>query len=250
MKANNFQILVLAAGKGKRMRMDDLPKVLVRLKGKHMITYLLDAIKKSGVCDKPAIVVGNRGETIKKALSGEIYTYIHQKKQLGTGHAVMVAKNDFRDKADNIMILYGDHPLVSPALIERLADAHLAGEAVLTMATLTVPDYDDWRSEFKSFGKIIRSSDGKVTSVVEVKDATPKELEINELNVGYYCFKADWLWQNIDKLSQNNAQREYYLTDLVALAVERGIQTISVDNPQEALGVNTSEQLEMIEGLL
>ena len=254
MKENNFQVLILAAGKGRRMMVGDLPKVLVSLKGKPMISYLLDAIRESGICDKPAIVIGYRGEIVKKTLSRENYTYkyIFQEKLLGTGHSVQVAKKDFIGKAEYIMVFYGDHPLVSPRLIKKLADTHLSSGAVLTMSTLSIPDYNDWRSEFKGFGKIIRSSEGEVMAIVEVKDATPEELTINELNVGYYCFKAEWLWNNIEKLSNDNAQGEYYLTDLVKMAVDQGhkITSIDIKDFKEALGVNSPEQLKTIENLL
>lgn len=246
--SNGVQILVLAAGIGKRMGNPDLPKVLIPLKGKPMLRYLLDAIKKSGVCDRPAIVVGKMADKVKQTF-GDDYIYVLQKEQLGTGHAVLVSKQALK-AAENIMVINGDHPLISSKLIKKLTDAHLSSGSVLTMATVTVPDYDDWRSEFKSFGKIIRTPAGDITAIVEVKDASPEQLEINELNPGYYCFKADWLWSNIDKLSPDNAQGEYYLTDLVELALGQNIQTISIDNPQEALGINTLEQLKNIEKLV
>ena len=248
MKENNLQVLVLAAGQGKRMNVGDLPKVLVQLKGKSILRYLIEAIKKSGVDNKPTVVIGKGTKKIKEEFNNEV-NYVLQDVQLGTGHAVMKSM-DALDQASDVMVLYGDHPLVSPELIKRLADTHLSSGAVLTMTTLTVPNYNDWRSEFKSFGKIVRNSEGEVIKITEVKDATPEELEINELNVGYYCFKADWLWGNITKLSKNNAQGELYLTDLVGMADKDRIKTISVENLQEALGVNTSEQLETIEKLL
>ena len=247
---DKIQIIILAAGHGKRMNNGDLPKVLVPFKGQPMIKHLLKSIKDSGVCDKPAIVVGQGANQVKEAL-GPDYIYILQPEQLGTGHAVSCAKEILEDQAENIIVLYGDHPLVSAAMIRNLADSHLKNNKVITMAIVKTPDFIDWRAGFYQFGRLIRNKDNQVCQIVEVKDASDKEKGITEVNPGYYCFKADWLWDNLDKLKDNNAQHEYYLTDLIAIACHSGqsINTVEIQ-PQEALGVNTKEQLELLEKIV
>ena len=275
MKENKIQIVILAAGQGKRMGNPDLPKVLVPLKGKPLIKYLLEAVEKSKVCDKPVIVVGKMAEKVKKEL-GSNYIYVEQAEQLGTGDAVMTAhaakgyftfisnpeklgtghdvkatESTLRDSAKDIMVLYGDHPLVSAELVQNFAQTHLDSNSVLTMATVRPPDFEGWRSEFKSFGRILRDEAGKIIGMVEKKDANEQQLKIMELWPGYMCFKADWLWENLEKLGTNNAQGEYYLTDLVKIAVDQGHSIASLETTdKEGLGVNTPEQLKTIETLL
>lgn len=246
---DKVQIIILAAGLGKRMQNKELPKALVLLRGKPLISYLLDSIEKSGVCDKPVIVVGKGADLVKKEL-GSTYTYVPQAEQLGTGHAVMCAKDKLESKCQNILVLYGDQPLITSETINRLVDTHLADGQVLTIGTVKVPDFNDWRAGFYDFGRINRDAAGNMIGIVEKKDATAEQWNIKEINPGYYCFKADWLWQNLDKLKNNNAQKEYYLTDLISLACEQRqkIETVAVE-PKEALGVNTEEQLVLLEKL-
>ncbi|MFA6215325.1 MAG: NTP transferase domain-containing protein [Patescibacteria group bacterium] len=241
-----IQIIILAAGHGKRMNNAELPKVLVPFKGKPLISRLLQAIKASGVCAKPAIVVGQKADMIKAAL-GSDYTYIFQAEQLGTGHAVMCSKDELAGKAENIMVLYGDHPLVSAETIKKIAAAHLETGAILTMATVTIPDFSDWRANFYDFGRIIRTDSGRVCAIVEKKDAAESQKEIKEVNPSYLCFQAEWLWENLAKLKNDNAQKEYYLTDLIGSACRQSQEITTVEiRPEEALGVNTAEQLELI----
>ncbi|MBI5734188.1 MAG: NTP transferase domain-containing protein [Candidatus Kerfeldbacteria bacterium] len=245
-----MQIVVLAAGHGKRMNNSELPKVLVPLKGKPIIKYLLEAIKKSEVTNKPVIVVGQKADIVKQTLGPE-YNYVFQAKQLGTGQAVACARDLLKDKAANVMVLYGDHPLITPQTIKRLAESHLKSEATITMATVRVDDFNGWRKPLYDFGRIIRDQIGKVVKIVEKKDAAQDELKITEVNPGYYCFQADWLWNNLPKLKNDNVQQEYYLTDLTALAVHQGqaINSLEIDAP-EALGVNSPEQLKILENLI
>jgi len=119
------------------------------------------------------------------------------------------------------------------------------------MATVRVSDTNDWRETFLQFGRIIRGADNKIKKIIEVKDLAESQEEILEFNPAYYCFKADWLWQNLGKLTNDNAQGEYYLTDLIALACGQGqeIETIEIE-PKEALGINTTTQFELIDKLV
>lgn len=239
------QIIVLAAGKGKRMQ-TDLPKVLVQLKGKPLVKHLLESIEQSGVCAKPVLVVGQKREMVMNEL-GDSYHYAVQEEQLGTGHAVNCASGYCAD-ADQVLVLYGDHPHVSPATIKNIADNHASNKSILTIATVEVPDFHDWRAGFFDFGRIVRDEKNKIIKIVEKKDATENELATKEVNPAYFCFNAKWLCEHLPTLKNQNAQGEYYLTDLIGLAQHQGhdINSIKIE-PQEALGVNTPEQLALLE---
>lgn len=243
---DKIQIIILAAGHGKRMNNGEIPKVLTPLHGKPLIGHLLDSIARSGVCARPVIVVGQKADMVRSAL-GPSYTYVFQESQLGTGHAVASTRGEIAGTTNHVMVLYGDHPLVSPKTIRTLTDAHCAAGTVLSMATVRVDDFNDWRAGFSDFGRIIRNSQGEITSIVEKRDATPDQLAIKEVNPGYYCFKSKWLWDNLDRLRNENSQHEYYLTDMVGIARAQQYRIASVEiSPQEALGVNTPEQLALV----
>jgi len=246
---SKVSVVVLAAGMGKRMG-SDLPKVLLPLKSRILIHYLLEAIKQSGVCERPVIVVGQKAEKVKEAL-GSTYDYVFQAEQLGTGHALAQTRDFLAGKAKNILVLYGDMPLVTAETIQRLAEVHQKENAILTMTTVQVPDFNDWRAIFYDYGRIIRDDKGRLVKNVEKRDATLEQLAITEVNPSFYCFDADWLWQNIGQLGAENAQKEYYLTDLVGLACKQGqkIATVAI-NPPEALGANTVEQLRLLSTLV
>ena len=243
------QIIVLAAGHGQRMNNKILPKVLIPLEGQPLIKHLLIAIEQSGVGARPVIVIGQKAGLVKESL-GENYQYVYQTEQLGTGHAVSVTQDALKDKAENIMVLYGDHPYVSAETIRNLAQVHQASDSVITMATVKVPDFNGWRTGFYDFGRVIRNQAGEVAAIIERKDATPQQLEIKEGNPSYFCFEAEWLWSNLNKIKNNNSQKEYYLTDLAGIACSEGykITTVAIE-PREALGVNTPEQLALLESL-
>ncbi|MES2930315.1 MAG: NTP transferase domain-containing protein [Patescibacteria group bacterium] len=243
----NTQIIILAAGHGKRMQ-SELPKALTLLNGKPFITHVLHSIKKSGMCDNPIIVIGQKGDSVRSAL-GPRYLYAVQEEQLGTGHAVMCAEN-IAEKATSILVLYADHPLISAETIQNLIVTHQKEKATITMATAVVPDFNDWREAFVAFGRFIRNDKDTVVKIVESKDATDYEKDIKEVNPAYMCFDASWMWKHLHNLKNENAQQEYYLTDLVAMAFKENqkITTVTID-PREALGVNTKEQLELLENL-
>jgi len=245
-----MNVVILAGGLGKRMGNPDLPKVLVPLRGRPIISYIIDAVKESGVDSKPTVVVGKNAEMIKSAL-GDSCDYVWQKEQLGTGHAVLCTQELLEPRAEDVVVLYGDHPLISKRMLQALAEEHGSNHNVLTLATTVVPDFEDWRVSFYDFGRIIRGKDGSLKRSVEKKDASQKELEIKELNPCYYCFMASWLWPSLEKLKPNNAQGEYYLTDLLQMAVDEKVKigTILIE-PKEAMGVNTKEQLALVEALL
>ena len=240
---NKTAVIVLAAGKGTRMN-SEVPKPLTELNGQPIVQYLLDSIEESQVCDKPIIVVGNKAELVKKTL-GPNYTYVFQSEQLGTGHAVKVCKSELEGSADTVIVLFADHPLVTTDTIKALVSLHENSGTVMSMATVTVPDFEDWRSPFYSYGRVLRNESGEFIGIVEKKDATDKELKIREVSPSFFCFNADWLFENIEALRNDNAQGEYYLGDLVEIASKQKLPVASMNiDPHVAMGINTREELE------
>ncbi len=245
---SNTRVVVLAAGKGTRMN-SDIPKVLMPFHGKPMVQHLLASIQSSGVDSRPVVIVGYEAELIMKTLGGE-NDYVRQKEQLGTGHALQCAEPLLAGKASDIIVLYGDHPFVKAETIAKLRSLHERETCVLSLLTSVVEDFDEWRKPFYDFGRVIRDQNGDITAITELKDATPEEREIREVNPALYCFRAEWLWPNLKKIGNTNAKHEYYLTDLVRLAIEGGEKIASMDiSPLESIGVNTPEHLELAKEL-
>ena len=246
---NKVRIIILAAGKGERMRSEE-PKVLVKIRGKSMIKYLLESVHSSGVDDEPIIIVGYKKEMVVDELSKENkqYHYISQETQLGTGHAVSLAKNYLKGVAGHIMVLYGDHPFISAETIKNISEKHLKSGKKITMATVKLLDFKDWRINFVNFSRIIRDRNGKIIKDIQFKDASDEEIKVTEVNPCYFCFDAIWLWENLKFLENNNAQKEYYLTDLIKIANKEGTEIESIEiEPYEALGANTKAELEILE---
>ncbi len=243
MQNNKIKIVILAGGIGKRMQ-SDLPKVLAPLRGSHMIGHVLDSVGKISN-EKPLVIIGHKGDLIKKEL-GETCCYALQPEALGTGHAVSCAKEDCLD-AENIVVLSGDQPFITGETIKNLIDKHLESNAKITFTTTIVGDFLDWRNAFIAFGRILRK-DGKVNGIREFRDANEEERKITEVNAGCYIFNAKWLWENLEKVKNQNAQNEYYLTDLLHIAAKNNekIETITIE-PHEALGANTKEELQILE---
>ncbi len=227
----------------------EMPKMLQPILGKPILGWLLQSVQKSGLDPEPAIVVGHGVEFIKEAC-GDKYIYIEQRELLGTGDAVKQARPFFEGKVENLLVLYGDHPFISAEVLQNLVKTHVRDRRVLTMITTVVPDFLDWRVTFRDYGRIVRDEYRRIQKIVEVKDANDAEREIRELNTGIYCWRASWLWPHLDKLRNNNAQKEYLLTDLLALAIAEGqeVATVSID-AKECLGINNPEQLKSIEKL-
>lgn len=246
------RVIVLAAGKGTRMNgmNGGLPKVLTPFNGHPMIAYLLDAVRASGVDARPVIVVGHNADFLRNSL-GAAYDYVHQPEQLGTGHAVRCAEAALAGNAKTVIVLYGDHPFVQPQTIANLRALHEREGRVLSMMTTVVEDFNDWRSPFADFGRVLRDAAGNITGIVEVKDAVPDQLLIREVNPSFFCFAGSWLWKNLKKIDNNNAKREYYLTDLVRIAIDQGEEIASMDiSPLESIGINTPEHLELAKRLV
>ena len=233
--------IVLAAGKGTRMR-SKLPKVLHRLAGKPMVWHALEAVK--GLTDlSPVLVVGYKAEEIREAM-GTTCQYVLQREQLGTGHAVGCVRPMLEDKADTVLVTFGDMPLLRKESLEQLIAMHRQANSPVTMTSFI-------GEEARGFGRVVRNEKGEVIAIVEQVDATPEQLAIREYNVSAYCFKADWLWTALEKIPVS-PKGEYYLTDVVGLAVAEGfaVQSLVLDDPAEAIGINSRVHLATAEKIL
>ena len=229
--------VILAAGKGTRMR-SALPKVLHKLSGRSMLGHVVAAVESLGEAKK-IIVTGHGAEQVEQQFKSPTTIFTQQKEQLGTGHAVHMAVPELCSNAV-VIVLYGDVPLIRPATIQKI----LAVVTESTMGLLTIN-----LDQPTGYGRIVRNTSGDITEIIEQKDASAEQLKITEVNTGVLALQSSQLRDWLPKITNNNAQGEYYLTDLVAIAREAGIEVISV-NPESATeveGVNNRVQLSQLE---
>jgi bifunctional UDP-N-acetylglucosamine pyrophosphorylase/glucosamine-1-phosphate N-acetyltransferase len=233
--------VILAAGQGTRMK-SNLPKVLHQLLGKPMAWYALEAARQV-TATQPVMVIGHGAEQVRLVL-GDVADYVLQAPQLGTGHAVMQAEPLLAGKTDLVLVTYADMPLLKADTLSRLLKMAQSHTDPVTMLTVTT-------NEVRGFGRILRDANGQVSGIIEEAQATTEQLMIHELNPGVYCFRADWLWQALKRI-QLSPKGEYYLTDLVGMAVTQGhtIQSLSVEDLDEMIGINTRLHLAQAENLL
>jgi bifunctional UDP-N-acetylglucosamine pyrophosphorylase/glucosamine-1-phosphate N-acetyltransferase len=226
--------VLLAAGQGARMK-SGLPKMLHPICGRPMLSHSLASAMQAS--DEPSVVVvGHEAGQVRAAISGDV-RFVIQDPQLGTGHAVMQAESLLKGKTDYVLVTYGDMPLLQASTLERLVETQKANRGPLTMLTVIAADP-------RGFGRVLRKSDGAVAAIVEEYAASPEQLKVNELNVGAYCFKADWLWAALHRIKVS-PKGEYYLTDTAELAVRDGlaIQAVVCDDLIETIGINTRVHL-------
>lgn len=230
----NTIAVILAAGEGKRMKSSH-SKVVHKVLGKTVIRRVYNAVKSAGI-DECVIVVGHKQEEVRDEMK-DLVAYAVQEEQLGTGHAVMQA-TDLIEKSKRVVILSGDAPLISGETIKK---AILQAEKNHEYATIFTAEFDDPTG----YGRIVRDSNGAVCGIVEHKDATEEQRKIKEINSSMYCFDSKALCDALKKVKNNNAQSEYYLTDVIGIMIESGllVGTYIVENNYEIMGINDRVQL-------
>lgn len=239
MSSKPFAVVVLAAGKGKRMDIKG-QKACVPVGGKPMVVHVLSSVLPLKP-ERTIVVVGHDAETVRdtvRAHTKNDIQFVIQKEQLGTGHALLSAFPALSNFRGDILVLYGDTPLITEATIKNLLNRHRGENAIVTILTAHLRDPH-------GYGRIKRNTEGYVVRIVEEKDTTDAEKEIREINSGIYCFRADKLWEALRHITNNNAQREYYLTDVIPILAESGekIHSVVSRNSREILGINTHEDL-------
>jgi bifunctional UDP-N-acetylglucosamine pyrophosphorylase / glucosamine-1-phosphate N-acetyltransferase len=226
--------VLLAAGQGTRMK-SRLPKVLHPICGKPMLAYALE-VAGAASTGKPVVVLGKDGQALRDFLGDSAHCVV-QDPPLGTGHALQQAEASLRDKTELVLVTYADMPLLRTETLARLVENQQKNPGPLTLLTVIAADP-------RGFGRVLRSSDGSIQAIIEETAATPEQLSTRELNVGAYCFSADWLWEALHRIPLSN-KGEYYLTDTVGLAVNAGltVQALVSDDLSEIIGINTRVHL-------
>lgn len=234
--------IVLAAGKGTRMK-SELPKVLCEAADRPLVAYVIDALRKAGV-GKVVAVVGYKADLVESTLksSYDNIEFALQSAQLGTGHAVMMCREQLKAHDGPVVVVAGDSPMLQAESIKALLDDFASNQPACLLGTL---NHDDPTG----LGRIVRNDDGKFIGIVEHKDASPDQLKINEVNMSTYVFECKHLLAALDDLTDDNSQKEYYITDIpgILLKNDEDVRAIPVLKPIEALSVNTVDQLADVE---
>jgi UDP-N-acetylglucosamine diphosphorylase/glucosamine-1-phosphate N-acetyltransferase len=236
--------IVLAAGKGTRMK-SELPKVLVPVAGRPMVRYVIDALRAAGV-NRIVVVVGYRADLVRTELAGlPGIEFADQTEQLGTGHAVMMCREQLASHDGPVVVVAGDSPMLQADSVATLLAEATARQAACLLGTVR-------RDDPTGYGRIIRNAAGDFTGIVEEKDATPDQRAIQEINVSTYVFNAIDLLAALDQLRADNSQREYYITDCPAILLAAGKQVaaLNVLKPCEALSINSPEELAQVEKVM
>ncbi len=228
--------LILAAGKGTRMKSGKC-KVLHSLANKPMISYVTESVHDAGV-ERIVIVVGHQAEEVRTCLDGKGFDFALQSEQLGTGHAVFMAREQFTDFDGDVLILCGDIPLIRPETISNFMAWHRREGSPLTVLT-TIPDKPD------GYGRIIKDEGGHVLRIVEERDAGEAERSVREINTGVYLVDSKLLFTLLDRVTTHNVQGEYYLTDIIGEAVKDGVSVgaCRIDDWLQVMGINTRSEL-------
>ncbi|MCK5099426.1 MAG: NTP transferase domain-containing protein [Desulfobacteraceae bacterium] len=244
MKYADIAAVILAAGKGTRMK-SDLPKVLHKINSKSLINYVAEcAVKVVG--DNIHVVVGHQAEKVKNEIKkhfNAVYTF--QKNMLGTGDAVKVALAGLPDRIKNVLVLNGDVPFIKEKTLLRLINTHKEKQNSVTLLTVEIDDPT-------GYGRIIQNNNGNVICIKEEADASIKEKKIRKINSGIYCFDREFLEYAIPKIESDNVQEEYYLTDVIKIAIDNNkkIDLMPADDWREVVGINTLAELNKAKILL
>lgn len=233
---------MLAAGMGTRMKSNTI-KVLHKLLGKPMISYPLGVCRDSGI-GKIVVVVGHQAEEVRAAAVAPDVDFAVQAEQNGTGRAVLCAKEALGETSGTALILCGDVPLLTASTVMKLLTAHCGAGALVTVLSMYPEDP-------KGYGRLVKDSQGKLCEIVEERDADDSQRAIGEVNSGTYAVELPWLWDALDKIGSDNSQGEYYLTDIVKIAAEEGsAASFCLEDPEEAMGVNSRAHLAEAEAAL
>jgi UDP-N-acetylglucosamine diphosphorylase/glucosamine-1-phosphate N-acetyltransferase len=233
--------VVLAAGKGTRMR-SPLPKVLHPAAGRTLLSWVIDAAREVP-CDRIVVVVGHGAEEVRRSFAGDAdLEWVAQREQLGTGHALAQVEGVVGSAA-RLLVLSGDVPLLRPATARRLLEEAAAGWGAMAVAELEQPG---------SLGRVVVAADGRLEHMVEAADATPDELRLRTINAGLYALPAPEVFGYLRRVRPDNAQREIYLPDALNLAAAdgRSVRCVLLDDPSEAWGVNTPDDLALVDARL
>ncbi|MFQ5787440.1 MAG: bifunctional UDP-N-acetylglucosamine diphosphorylase/glucosamine-1-phosphate N-acetyltransferase GlmU [Thermodesulfobacteriota bacterium] len=238
-----ISVIVLAAGKGKRMR-SSLPKILHSILGQPIISYILESIKVISP-QNTILVLGHGSNEVKKSLNYEQIDCVIQKKQLGTGHAVYTTRRKLRNFNGTIVIINGDSPLISPGTLKKFINSHEKTNSMLSILTADVRNPH-------GYGRVIRNSMGQVVRIIEEKDANANQTNINEINSGVYCVESRFLWKALGQIDRSNDQKELYLTDIVEIASKGGkkVNVIVSKDSEEILGINNRVELSRVEEII
>jgi bifunctional UDP-N-acetylglucosamine pyrophosphorylase/glucosamine-1-phosphate N-acetyltransferase len=243
--SNDLSVIILAAGKGKRMK-SETPKVLHKLCGKPMIYYILKQVQSLDP-KNIFIVIGHKKEDVRKYIADDFPSVktVDQDKQAGTAHAVMMAARYFDEMGSNILVLSGDSPLITSQTLRSLTKLRQKEDLSVSILT-SIADNPH------GYGRIIKDKQGKVLKIVEEKDASQEEKKIDEVNSSIYCFKKDLLVENINDIGTGNSQGEHYLTDIVEMFIDKGekVETYIAPDHFEASGINDRVQLASAEEIL
>lgn len=245
---DSLQVIVLAGGKGKRMQNEDTPKVLIPFKGRPLLSYALNAVLGLNLDVKPIAVVGYLREQIIEVFANR-FQYAVQEQQLGTAHAVLTAKGLV--SADRVLVMYGDMPFITTESLKKLIISHALSGSGISMLTAVVDNFEGRYISLYHYGRIIRASYEEVSEIKEFRDCSDAERQIKEVNPGIYLVETELLWEYLEKVDKNNDQNEYYLTDIVKIAIEDGQEVNTVlFPPEEAVGINSMEDLKEAEKIV
>ena len=227
--------VILAAGQGTRLK-SEVAKVLHPLAGRPLVTYAVETARVT-TGTAPVLVVGHGAEAVRETV-GDGAVFVEQAEQRGTGHAVLQAREVLQGQADLVLVTYADMPLLTVETLRRLVKQQRENRGPITILTLINEDS-------RGFGHVIRDESSAVAQIVEEAVATPEELAIQELNAGVYCFDADWLWSRVDRIPLSLPKKEYYLTDMIGMAVAEGlrVEAVATKDADETLGINTRVHL-------
>jgi len=243
MGSSRITAVILAAGKGTRLK-SELPKVLHEICDRPMLAYVLDACRAAGVAEC-TVVVGHGKDLVTQAFAADGHIrWVEQNPQLGTGHAVMVCREQLQG-FEHALVLCGDGPLIRSEVLQELLARHIAEGSSATLATAVLDDPT-------GYGRIWRDGAGRLRGIVEHADATPEQRQIREVNPSYYCFKVPDLLAALDQIKPNNAKGEYYITDALAIVIGAGKKALALTSvqPEDIYSINSRRELALVNAVM